>query len=51
MNYVLTNLEHARATISNKKLKFYIISIKIIGFIYNANSYYSSIFKIVVIIK
>ena len=51
MDYILTNLECASVTISNKKFKFYMTSIKIIEFVYNANSYYLSIFKIVIIIK
>ena len=48
---VLTNLECASATISSKKSKFYITSIKIVGFIYNANSRHLSTFKIATIIK
>ena len=51
MNYILINLEYTNITIFSKKSKFYITSIKIIGFVYNTNSYYFSIFKIVIIIK
>ena len=51
MDYILINLECTNITIFSKKSKFYITSIKIIGFVYNTNSYYFSIFKIVIIIK
>ena len=51
MDYILTNLECTSVTISSKKFKFYITSIKIIEFVCNTNSRYLSIFKIVIIIK
>ena len=51
MDYILINLECTSITISSKKSKFYITSIKIIGFVYNTNSRHLSIFKIVIIIK
>ena len=51
MNKVLTNLERARAIISSKKSKFYIIKIEIIEYIYNSNKRYSSILKVAIIIK
>ena len=51
VNHVLTNLKRAKATISNEKSKFYMTSIEIVGFVYNANSRHPSTSKIAAIIK
>jgi hypothetical protein len=51
LNTVLTDLERAKTIISIKKLKFYIIRLKIVGYAYNINNKYLNFFKILKILN
>jgi hypothetical protein len=51
LNAVLADLKRAEAIISVKKLKFYIIKLKIVRYAYDADSRYSDFFKILKILN
>ena len=48
INKVLANLERSRATILGKKSKFYMIGIKIVGFVYDIEGRHPSTTKVAI---
>jgi len=51
LNRILTDLERAKATISREKSQFYIVVIKIIGFLYNREGQYPNLTKVLKILN
>jgi hypothetical protein len=51
LDTVLADLERAEVIISVKKLKFYIIKLKIVRYAYNTNNKYFNFFKILKILN
>jgi hypothetical protein len=51
LNTVLADLERAKAIILVKKLKFYIIRLKIVRYVYNINNKYLNFLKILKILN
>ena len=51
LDIIITNIERSKTTISAKKSKFYIIGLKIVRYIYNANDRHLDYTKIIKIFE